>query len=111
MKTTKALILALLTTFCFALPAYALDLQQAKTDGLVGEMNNGYLGSPQETPSTEVQALIKDINSKRKDMYNALANSQNLSLEAIEKLAGEKAFAKTASGHYIKTPGSGWQKK
>jgi Uncharacterized protein conserved in bacteria len=111
MKTAQNILLAVMAMLFIALPAHALDLRQAKAQGLVGEMVSGYLGSPQAQPSSEVSALINDINTKRKAQYQKIANSQKLPLASVEKLAGEKAFDKTASGHYIKAPGVGWKKK
>lgn len=107
----KQLFFAVAATMFIALPAMALELQEAKEKGLVGEMANGYLGSPQASPSAEVAALIEDINTKRKEKYREIATAQNIPLVAVEKLAGEKAFAKTESGHYINLPGGGWRKK
>jgi len=111
MKTIYKLLLALATTFFLVLPAQALDLQQAKNQGLVGELATGYLGSPQGSPSADVKSLIADINAKRKAKYAEIAQSQGITLEAVEKLAGKKAFEKTESGHYVNVPGVGWQKK
>lgn len=111
MNTTKTLLLAIFSSLLLAVPAFALDLQQAKSDGLVGELVTGYLGSPQAQPSSEVKELITDINEKRKAKYQQLAKSQGLPLASIETLAGEKSFEKTASGHFINVPGSGWKKK
>lgn len=110
-KLFKQLFFAVAATMFIALPAIALELQEAKEKGLVGEMANGYLGSPQSSPSAEVAALIADINSKRKEKYQEIAKAQGIPLTAVEKLAGEKAFSKTESGHYINMPGSGWRKK
>jgi len=110
MKTTHILLWVLLSA-CIALPVHALDLQQAKQEGMVGEMANGYLGTPNAKPAEEVILLIQDINRKRKAKYQQLATKQGLSLDAVEKLAGEKSFEKTAAGHFIKVPGAGWQKK
>ncbi len=111
MNAIKTLFIALLATFVLALPAHALSIGEAKAQGLVGELATGYLDSPKGSPSAEVKTLIKDINAKRKAKYQQLAKSQGISLSAVEKLAGEKAFEKTAKGHYIKVPGAGWKKK
>lgn len=110
-KLFKQFIFIVVATMFIALPVMALELQDAKAKGLVGEMANGYLGSPQSSPSAEVDALIKDINTKRKEKYQEIAKAQGITLTAVEKLAGEKAFSKTESGHYINIPGSGWRKK
>ncbi|SMF28993.1 hypothetical protein SAMN02745866_01868 [Alteromonadaceae bacterium Bs31] len=111
MKALQNIIITLLATAFIVLPAHAISLQDAKSQGLVGEMATGYLGSPKGQASSEAAALIKDINSKRKAKYMEIAKSQGISLEAVENLAGKKAFEKTAAGHYINVPGVGWKKK
>lgn len=90
--------------------AFAIDLQTAKAQGLIGEMNSGYLGAP-KPPSAEVSSLISDINNKRKIQYQKVAQKVGKPLKAIEKLAGEKALAKTSVGNYIQAPQGGWIKK
>lgn len=89
---------------------FAMDLQQAKSSGLVGEQLNGYLGVVSGNDSADVHALIKDINAKRKAKYKAIATQNNTSLETVEILAGKKAIEKTENGHYIQTA-TGWVKK
>ena len=111
MNTIKKLLLAFATAALLCTQAWALDLQAAKNQGLVGEQANGYLGSPQASPSAEVKALIADINAKRKEQYQSIASKQGVALGTVEKLAGEKTFDKTAAGHYIKPAGANWQKK
>ena len=90
--------------------SFALDLQQAKSQGLVGEMANGYLGAPNPA-SGEVQALIADINAKRKVRYTQVAKKVAKPLSIVEQLAGEKAQTKTQPGHYIQTANGQWKKK
>jgi uncharacterized protein YdbL (DUF1318 family) len=104
-------ILVLLTT-CLLLimqPAFALDLQQAKDQGLVGETTTGYLEAV-SSPSPDVKALIQSINAQRKAKFQEIAISNKTSLETVEKLAGKKAIEKSDAGAYIKIDGS-WQKK
>jgi len=89
--------------------AYAVDLQTAKSQGLVGEVSSGYLEAV-ETPSAEIKLLITDINAKRKAKYQEIATRNNISLKDVEQLAGKKAIEKSQPGSYIKNGGS-WQKK
>jgi uncharacterized protein len=101
-----------LFTLCLILgagPAYSLELQDAKDQGLVGETPSGYLEAV-KTPNTEVRQLIESINAKRKQHYQKIANGNNTSLAAVEKLAGEKAMEKSRAGHFIK-PGGQWTQK
>lgn len=89
---------------------FALDLQQAKSQGLVGEQLNGYLGVVSASGSGDVKALINDINAKRRSKYEAIAVQNSTSLETVELLAGKKAIEKTKSGNYVQTA-TGWKKK
>jgi uncharacterized protein YdbL (DUF1318 family) len=104
-------LLALLTT-CLLLcvqPSFAIDLQTAKNQGLVGETPSGYLDAV-KAPSAETKALINSINTKRKQKYQDIAARNKTSLQAVEQLAGKKAIEKSAPGSYIKLGGS-WQQK
>jgi uncharacterized protein len=99
---------ALSLSLLMALPAFAIDLGEAKSSGLVGETNTGYIAAIK--PSTEVDALVADINSQRKVYYEKIANENGISVQAVEVRAGLKAIEKTPSGEYINT-GTGWQIK
>ncbi len=88
---------------------FAIDLQTAKKQGLVGETSTGYLEAV-SAASAEVKALISDVNSKRKQKYEKIARRNNTTLGAVEHLAGNKAITKSKPGSYIK-PVDRWQKK
>lgn len=107
-KILKVFLIGLITMN--AACVFALDLQQIKSDGLVGEQLNGYLGAVDSGASAEVKALIKDVNAKRKSKYESIAAQNSTSLETVELLAGKKAIEKTKSGNYIQTA-AGWKKK
>ena len=99
---------ALALSLSVALPAMALDLGQAKAKGLVGETSSGYIAAVKA--SGDVNSLVKDINAQRKAHYKKIAKKNNISLEAVEVRAGQKAIGKTPAGQFINT-GGGWQKK
>jgi len=107
MKTLP--ILFTLFLMLIAQPAFSIDLQTAKTQGLVGETANGYL-QPVITPSPAIKSLISSVNAQRKSKYQEIASRNKTSLQAVEKLAGRKAIEKTKTGGYIKQSGS-WRKK
>ena len=99
----------LFAALLFSLPAAALELDEAKDLGLVGEMPNGYLGLV-ATSNPEAAALIAEINVKRKSHYQGIVNEQNTALENIEKIAGEKLVKKAqAEGHYYMNVSAQWQ--
>lgn len=103
--------LAIFTT-CLLLisqPAFSIDLQTAKNQGLVGETPGGYLEAV-KSPSPEVSALVESINSQRKQKFQEIAARNNTSLQAVEQLAGKKAIEKSQPGSFIKLGGS-WQQK
>ena len=60
----RSALSAFILSLLLALPAFALDLGDAKARGLVGETAAGYLGAVK--PSAEVNTLVKDINAQRK---------------------------------------------
>ena len=103
--------LAILTTclLLFGQPSYAIDLQTAKTQGLVGETPSGYLEAV-KPPSADTKALIDSVNVKRKQKYQEIATRNKTSLQAVEQLAGKKAIEKSAPGSYVKLGGS-WKQK
>jgi hypothetical protein len=99
----------------FAANAYAMSLQQAmgqlgdyKSQGLVGEHPNGYLGVV--TNQNEAAQLVQLINDARKAQYQKMANANDIAIQDIETLAGKKALEKTQAGHYIEINGR-WVKK
>jgi hypothetical protein len=93
------------------LSAWALTLDEAKQGGLVGEDASGYIAAVSSKPTKEVQALVADINSKRRTEYERIAGANGISVEDVEKLAGKKAIEKSPAGDYIRLPGEAWRKK
>ncbi len=89
--------------------AFGLSLEDAKTQGLVGERPNGYLGVV-HPGSQEAEALSNEVNAKRRQAYQDIASRNKTQLQAVEALAGEKAIQNTKPGHLVEGPG-GWTKK
>ena len=105
----RKIIVLVLITLIAASPAYALSLKDAKLKGLVGEMSTGYLGIVKS--SAEVEALVADINKKRKNKYKQIAKKNGTKLSDVEALAGKQAIEKTAKGLFVKLPSENWKKK
>ena len=80
--------LVLLALTLFAMPASALDLGQAKAQGLVKETPSGYLAAVKS--SAEVNALVSKINAGRKAEYQKIANKRGTPLSVVEQQAGKK---------------------
>jgi uncharacterized protein YdbL (DUF1318 family) len=86
------------------------DLDDAKRTGSVGERADGYLGLVQTEAPVDVEALVKEINNKRRVRYQKIAAANDLTLDQVEALAGKKTIEKTPSGGWILTNG-GWRQK
>ena len=106
----KRIITALLLVFTLN-TAWALDIQQAKAQGLVGEANNGYIAAVQQPASAEVRKLIADVNAKRRSQFQRTAKSNNISVEQVSNRFYELAVEKTRPGHYYQDRGGRWKKK
>ena len=92
----------------FSSVVFALSLDDAKENGLVGEQQNGYLGVVVQ--SSDAEKLVVEVNALRKAKYAELAAKNGITLEQVEKLAAQKAYQKTESGHYLQNNGQ-WIKK
>jgi uncharacterized protein YdbL (DUF1318 family) len=106
----QALKIFLMVCLFASTAVFAMDLQSAKSQGLVGEQLNGYLGVVSSDAGSDVEALVADINNKRKQMYQSIAKKNGTSLDTVELLAGKKAIEKTSTGNYIQSA-TGWKKK
>ncbi len=111
MARIRMMVGAVLVALCagISLPAWALSLEEAKTKGQVGEKASGYLGAV-TGGNAEVQALVSDINQKRKQAYEEIARRNGTSVNSVETLAGEKAIENTKPGNMVEGPG-GWTRK
>jgi uncharacterized protein YdbL (DUF1318 family) len=101
----------LLGVLWLPLPGWGLTLEEAKSQGAVGEQPNGYLGVVQPGASAEVQALVNDVNQKRRQMYEDIARRNSTKLEAVEMLAGQTAIDNTRAGNFVRSPSGQWVKK
>jgi uncharacterized protein YdbL (DUF1318 family) len=91
--------------------AWAIDIGTAKTQGLVGESNSGYLAAVKTPASADVNALIAEVNAKRKAEFEATANKTGATVEQVAYRFYELAVQKTASGHYYQDAAGAWKIK
>lgn len=107
--TLKSLLIAttLLLTSQLSL---ALTLDEARSQGLLGENTRGYV---ELTPrgKSDAEALMTEINSQRKARYLEIATKQKTELTAIEKIAGEKIIEKLNAGEFYKDSNGTWHKR
>ena len=106
----KNLLITIFTALTLlASSSWALDLNSAKSSGLVGETSGGYLEAV-KTPNDETKKLVKSINKKRKAEYKKIAQENGTSLQAVEEMAGKKTMSMTNKGNFIKKNGK-WVRK
>ncbi|MDF2151084.1 YdbL family protein [Escherichia coli] len=105
----RNLMLCFVINALFSTSAMALTLNDARTQGRVGETYNGYLVALKA--DTETQMLVKRSNESRNKSYQQLAMKNNLPVAEVEKLAGQKLVAKAKPGEYIRGINGMWLQK
>ncbi len=91
--------------------AWAIDIRDAKSQGLVGEANTGFIAALHAPASAEVRALIADVNTKRKARFNETARKTGATQAQVANRFYELAVQKTASGNYYQDSSGHWKKK
>ena len=89
--------------------AATLTLNDARAQGRVGETLSGYLAPVQL--DAETLALVNRINAARTESYQQLADSNNLPVDEVAKMAGQKLVARAQPGEYVKGINGKWLKK
>ncbi|EHL5407154.1 YdbL family protein [Salmonella enterica] len=98
------LILSLLTP-----SVWALTLEEARTQGRVGETLNGYLVALKN--DAETQKLVLEINLARRASYQQLADSNHLPVDEVAKMAGQKLVERARPGEYVQGINGKWMRK
>ncbi|MEC6797976.1 YdbL family protein [Photobacterium sp. S4TG1] len=92
-------------------PVFAITLQQAKQQGLVGETNTGFIAAIKPTKNPDVNRLINSVNNHRQKTYRTISQSHDLPLSTIKQQAYKKAVEKTQTGHFYQNNQGAWKKK
>ncbi|KKY88427.1 MULTISPECIES: YdbL family protein [Leclercia] len=106
MKKSLAIILL---TLGLCAQASALTLNEARSQGRVGETLDGYLAPVAQ--DRETLALVAQINQARTDSYQKLADSNNIPVDEVAKMAGIKLVERARPGEYVKGINGKWLKK
>jgi uncharacterized protein len=96
-------LFVLLTT----LPAWALDLHQARASGMVGEKLDGYTTALKSTP--DVQALVADVNAKRQAEYAKISKQNGQPVDVVAKLAAQQIVKNLEAGSSYQADDGGWR--
>jgi uncharacterized protein YdbL (DUF1318 family) len=111
MKTATKLIAATLAVASLASPALAQRdpaYAAARAAGQVGEKIDGYLGIV-GGGNAALQAIVNDINIKRRAVYSEKAKAANATLEEYAFTAGCQAILATRPGEKYQAPDGSWQ--
>ena len=91
--------------------AWAIELDDAKAQGLVGESNSGYLAAVKTPADAEVRALIARVNTLRKQEFERTAEKTGATLRQVENRFYELAVQRTAEGNYYQDASGRWIRK
>ncbi|EAW4414445.1 DUF1318 domain-containing protein [Salmonella enterica] len=105
----KYLMLWVLTLSLLTPSVCALTLDEARTQGRVGETLNGYLVALKN--DAETQKLVLDINHARRASYQQLADSNHLPVDEVAKMAGQKLVERARPGEYVQGINGKWMRK
>jgi uncharacterized protein YdbL (DUF1318 family) len=87
-------------------------LQQARAQGVVGEMATGYLGVADEGKATpDIKRRVEETNAKRLSLYTDLSKQSGQTVANVAGVTAEKQIARAASGEMVKGASGGWTKK
>jgi uncharacterized protein YdbL (DUF1318 family) len=83
----------------------------AKTQGLVGEQADGFLGLVAGSAPPSVKAAMDDINAGRAKAYADIAAKTGVTAQAAGEATARQLFARLPSGQYYKPLGGAWARK
>jgi hypothetical protein len=107
-QKTMLAFMALVMTGSMAFAAITIDA--AKSQGLVGEQQNGLVGVV-AAPTAEVTELVTSVNKERMDKYLAIAAKNGTDVLKVQVLAGQKLTGQASAGEYVQDAAGTWHKK
>ncbi|WBT60602.1 YdbL family protein [Kosakonia oryzendophytica] len=105
----KRVVMALLAMSLLSTTAQALTLEEARIQGRVGETLTGYVAAISK--DKETLALVDRINKARTESYQQLADRNNIPVDDVAKMAGQKLVERAKPGDYVQGINGKWLKK
>ncbi len=105
----RAFLAASCLTLLLSGAAFALDLQQARTGGVLGERADGYVEVLKASP--QAQALAVEINAKRRQEYGRISTQNGQPVDVVARLAAQEIAAKLPAGSMYQAADGGWKRK
>lgn len=105
----RTMALGIFLSLTLASPAFALDLSQARDAGSVGETAQGYVAAVR--PSSEVDALVADVNMQRKKEYARISKENGEAIDVVARVAAEQIISNLEAGHLYQALDGSWKKR
>ena len=109
MKKGRSLLFIAVFFSLFITHLSALTLDEARTQGRVGETLSGYIAPVKQ--DAESLALVQKINQARTASYHQLAMENHLKPDDVARLAGQKLVARAKAGEYVRGINGQWLRK
>jgi len=82
---------------------------ELKTQGIVGEQPDGYLGLVKDDAAA--RAVVDAENADRKAEYAKRAATQGQTVEVLAKILGEARVRQEKAGRFVRGAGGEWSKQ
>ncbi len=105
----KQLKLLLIGATLLSCSAWALTIDEAKSQGRVGETFSGYLAAVKQ--DKETLAFVDKINDARKGHYQSIAEKNNIRVDDVAKMAGTKLVDRANAGEFVRGVNGQWVQK
>jgi uncharacterized protein YdbL (DUF1318 family) len=100
-------LLALPLLFALSPVAIAGSLEDLRASGALGERFDGYVVARQAS----AQADAKEINAKRRKIYEERATAQGVDSDAVGRLYGKQILSKAPAGTWFLGEDGKWSQK
>lgn len=104
-----AALVAALSGAAFAMSAM---VENAKSQCIVGEQADGYLGVIDAAKASEdVKREVSAVNQQRKAYYSQVAQKNGVTIEVTAAMAAEKLITQASPGQCVRDSTGAWKKK
>ncbi len=87
-------------------------IEGAKSQCLVGEQSDGYLGVVDNAAASEaIRREVRAVNQQRKAAYAALAARNDVTIEDAAALTAKRLVENAPSGQCVQLPDGSWAKQ
>ena len=109
MKFSRTFFVSALMLAALSLPVSAMDLQQARSQGILGEKSDGYVNAMQS--DANAQKLASDVNNRRRQEYERISKENGQPVDVVAKLAAAQIISKLPAGAMYQGDDGSWKKR